>query len=82
LTDFDSSNNFISDLIELEMCCSIKKLNLNNNLIEAEENLTFICGLENLEYIDINNNPIVKKYEYCKNYLKNNLPNVKIAEEN
>jgi len=33
----EAKNNQISDLIELEMCTSIKKLDLENNLIENQD---------------------------------------------
>ena len=70
---FEAKNNEISDLIELEMSSSIKKLNLENNLIENEENIYFLSSLDNLEYINLLGNPI-------KNYdkkLKELLPNLK-----
>ena len=70
---FEAKNNEISDLIELEMCTSIKRLNLSNNLIEKEENINFISSLDNLEYLNLIGNPI-------KNYdkkLKELLPKLK-----
>ena len=70
---FEAKNNEISDLIELEMCTSIKKLNLSNNLIEKEENIYFLSSLDNLVYVNLSGNPI-------KNYdkkLKELLPNLK-----
>lgn len=70
---FEAKNNEISDLIELEMSTSIKKLNLENNLIENEENIYFLSSLDNLEYINLLGNPI-KNYE---NKLKELLPNLK-----
>ena len=69
----EAKNNEISDLIELEMSTSIKKLNLENNLIENEENIYFLSSLDNLEYLNLLGNPI-KNYE---NKLKELLPNLK-----
>ena len=66
-------NNEISDLIELEMSSSIKKLNLENNLIENEQNIYFLSSLDDLEYINLLGNPI-KNYE---KKLKDLLPNLK-----
>ena len=70
---FEAKNNEISDLIELEMSSSIKKLNLENNLIENEQNIYFLSSLEDLEYINLLGNPI-KNYEQK---LKELLPNLK-----
>jgi len=70
---FEAKNNEISDLIELEMCNSLVKINLENNLIENEQNIYFLSSLDNLEYINLLNNPI-KNYE---NKLKELLPNLK-----
>ena len=70
---FEAKNNEISDLIELEMSSSIKKLNLENNLIENEQNIYFLSSLDDLEYINLLGNPI-KNYEKI---LKDLLPNLK-----
>ena len=70
---FEAKNNEISDLIELEMSSSIKKLNLENNLIENEQNIYFLSSLDDLEYINLLGNPI-KNYE---KKLKDFLPNLK-----
>jgi hypothetical protein len=70
---FEAKNNEISDLIELEMSSSIKKLNLENNLIENEQNIYFLSSLDDLEYINLLGNPI-KNYE---KKLKDLLPNLK-----
>ena len=70
---FEAKNNEISDLIELEMSSSIKKLNLENNLIENEQNIYFLSSLDDLEYINLLGNPI-KNYE---KQLKDLLPNLK-----
>jgi hypothetical protein len=69
----EAKNNEISDLIELEMSSSIKKLNLENNLVQNEENIYFLSSLEDLEYINLLGNPI-KNYE---KKLKELLPNLK-----
>jgi hypothetical protein len=69
----EAKNNEISDLIELEMCSSIKKLNLENNSIENDQNIYFLSSLEDLEYINLLGNPI-KNYE---KKLKELLPNLK-----
>ena len=70
---FEAKNNEISDLIELEMSSSIKKLNLENNLIKDEQNIYFLSSLDDLEYINLLGNPI-KNYE---KKLKELLPNLK-----
>ena len=61
---FDASFNMISDLIDLEMCSSIVKLNLRNNLIEKEENISFLSTLPELTWLNLNENPIQKSNEY------------------
>ena len=43
---FEAKNNQISDLIELEMCMSLRKLDLENNLIENNQNLGFKKNFE------------------------------------
>jgi hypothetical protein len=55
------------------MSSSIKKLNLENNLIENEQNIYFLSSLDDLEYINLLGNPI-KNYE---KKLKDLLPNLK-----
>ena len=70
---FETKNNEISDLIELEMSTTIVKLNLENNLIENEQNIYFLSSMDNLVYINLLGNPI-KNYE---NKLKELLPNLK-----
>jgi hypothetical protein len=69
----EAKNNEISDLIELEMCTSLTKINLENNLIEDEQNIYFLSSLDNLDYINLSGNPI-KNYQ---NKLKELLPNLK-----
>ena len=69
----EAKNNEISDLIELEMSTSLVKINLENNLIEDEQNIYFLSSLDNLEYINLRDNPI-KNYE---KKLKELLPNLK-----
>jgi Leucine-rich repeat (LRR) protein len=44
---FETKNNEISDLIELEMSTTIVKLNLENNLIENEQNIYFLSSMDN-----------------------------------
>jgi hypothetical protein len=56
------------------MSSSIIKLNLKNNLIADEENLSFLSNLSDLKYLNLNNNPIqvkdINKYkELIKEYL-------------
>ncbi len=57
--------NYISDLLELEMCYSLKIINLKHNQIEEEDNLAFLSDLNNLEYLNLSNNPIQIKYNYA-----------------
>jgi len=70
----EAKNNQISDLIELEMCTSIKKLDLESNLIENIENIYFLSSLDGLIYLNLLKNPI-KNYE---DKLKDLLPNIKV----
>lgn len=58
MLNLDCSFNFVSDLIDLEMCYSIQSINLRNNLVEEEDNFLFLSGLTNLVYFNITNNPI------------------------
>jgi len=69
----EAKNNQISDLIELEMCTSIKKLDLESNLIENIENIYFLSSLDGLIYLNLLKNPI-QNYEQK---LKELLPNIK-----
>ena len=55
------------------MCSSIKKLDLENNLIESMENIYFLSSLDGLIYLNLLKNPI-KDYE---KKLKELLPNIK-----
>jgi hypothetical protein len=63
------------------MCNTIVILNLKNNKIESNENLTFLLALRNLKFLNMNDNPITKKFEKWKEFLKNRLPDIKIAED-
>ena len=60
----DLSYNKISDLIEFEMCSSIYKLNLRNNLISDQENISFLSGMSSLKWLNLNENPIKKNNNY------------------
>jgi hypothetical protein len=56
----------ITDLIELELCSNLEKLDLSFNKIEDEENLYFLSNLLNLKWLSLCENPIF----YNKNYKK------------
>ncbi len=54
------------------MCHSLEKINLNNNEIDEEDNISFLASLSKLQYINFSNNPIVLKgnFEFSlKKYL-------------
>jgi Leucine-rich repeat (LRR) protein len=71
----DLSNNQISDLIELEMCSSIIKLNLKSNLVSDSENITFLSGMTALKWLNLNENPIRKLNDYDE-LVKEKLPDL------
>ena len=70
LNGLDASHNKIEDLVELEMCSSIKILKLNDNNIENEDNFSFLVSLPNLQILHIKNNPFTK---YTSNWNFNNV---------
>ena len=55
LEKLDCSFNFISDLIELSMCHTLTSVNLSNNEVEEEDNISFLASLSGLTYINISN---------------------------
>ena len=73
---FEAKHNLINDLIELEMCSSIVKLDLEDNKIEKKENILFLSGLENLEELNLKSNPI-QDYE---NEIKETIPTIKVLD--
>ena len=80
----EAKNNIISDLIELEMCTSIKKLDLENNLIENSENIYFLSSLDGLTYLNLLKNPITNYEQKLKELLPNlkelNSPNKELCD--
>ncbi len=48
------------------MCFKLKKINLCNNLIEDDDNIYFLSGLDNLKYLNLNQNPIQNSKNYKK----------------
>jgi Leucine-rich repeat (LRR) protein len=64
----------------LEECTSLLRLNLSDNKIEDIQNLTSLSFLDNLEEIDLNNNPIQKQPNYNE-LLKNTFTNYNIKYE-
>ena len=73
---FEAKHNLINDLIELEMCSSIVKLDLEDNKIEKKENILFLSGLENLEELNLKSNPI-QDYE---SEIKEMIPSIKVLD--
>jgi hypothetical protein len=73
----DIENNEVSDLIDIDMCSELKKINFKNNKILDSDNLTFLSSINNLEYIDLRDNPICD-IENIENDFENNLNEVKI----
>jgi hypothetical protein len=61
------------------MCQDLTWVDLSNNVVEEEDNLTFLAALPKLEYINICNNPIGIKEDYIS-ILKNSLSHVKKVE--
>ena len=73
----DIEDNEISDLIDIDMCSELKKINLRKNKILDSDNLTFLSSINNLEYIDLRDNPICD-IENAENDFENNLNEVKL----
>lgn len=65
----------ISDLIELELCSKVEKLDLSYNKIEEEENLFFLSNLSYLKVLNLRDNPIFHNDKY-KNLIKEYLPDL------
>lgn len=76
----DASYNLISDLCELSECISLKRLNLSHNQIQDIGNIVSLSYLDELEEIDLNENPIQQLPNYSE-VLKNTLSNNKIIFE-
>ena len=74
---FEAKNNQISDLIELEMCISLKKLDLENNLVDNIQNIYFLSSLDGLTYLNLLKNPI-QNYEENFGRMKEYLRYLKI----
>ena len=73
----DIEDNEVSDLIDIDMCSELKKINLRKNKILDSDNLTFLSSINNLEYIDLRDNPICD-IENAENDFENNLNEVKL----
>ena len=73
----DIEDNEVSDLIDIDMCSELKKINLRKNKILDSDNLTFLSSINNLEYIDLRDNPICDIENVEKDF-ENNLNEVKI----
>ena len=54
----DIEDNEVSDLLDIDMCTKLNKLNISKNNISEIDNLSFLASMSNLEYLDIRNNPI------------------------
>jgi hypothetical protein len=65
----------ISDLIELELCSNIQKLDLSFNKIEDQDNLYFLSNLGKLKILNLRDNPIYFTDKY-KQYINEFLPNL------
>ena len=82
---FEAKNNLISDLIELEMCMSLKKLDLENNLVDNIQNIYFLSSLDGLVYLNLLKNPIQNYEDKIKNLLPNlkelNVPNNDLCDD-
>lgn len=68
----EAKDNKIDDLFELEMCTTLKKINLKNNLIKEEDNIFFLTSLIQLKYLNLNGN-IIQSNENYKNLILENL---------
>jgi hypothetical protein len=68
----------ISDITELEMCNSLRKLNLKDNNIDDPDNLFYLATLP-LVYLNLVGNPIYKRENY-KEIIQYNLPNLKALD--
>ena len=58
LKELYSSNNKISDLIDIEMCDELKIIDLSNNLIDNEDNLLFLNSCQKLQKVILVGNKI------------------------
>jgi hypothetical protein len=65
----------ISDLIELELCSNLEKLDLSFNKIEEEDNLYFLSNLSNLKILNLRENPINYSNKYIQ-LINEFLPNL------
>ncbi len=77
----DCSHNLIFDLIELEMCHSLITLNLEDNKIEDEENISYLSGLINLKSLNLNRNKI-QNYDKYLEMIGRYLPDLQKLDEN
>ena len=59
----DLENNHIKDLTDIDMCGSLSKINLSKNDLDDDSALTFLFCVDNLTYLDIRNNPLIKDEE-------------------
>ena len=66
----DLEKNDIDDLVDIDMCENIKELNVKENKISEEDNLSYIAGLINLEYLDIRFNPISQNKDFKTKIIK------------
>lgn len=65
LTKLDLSNQEIQDLSGLENCANLKDLNLANNLISDNSNLSKVIELPHLEEIDLSDNQLTDASVFC-----------------
>ena len=76
LREFSAKNNKISDLFELDSLPEMQYLMLESNQISDLENITFLSGMEKLEYLNLVQNPISSLNNYKKK-IEEYLPNLK-----
>jgi len=62
------------------MCSSIKKLNLRDNTITSEDNISFLCNLVDLKYLNLSGNPICQNKNY-KLLVEENLPKLETLDK-
>jgi predicted RNA-binding protein with PUA-like domain len=60
---FLATDNIINDIFELTYLSNLKHLDIQNNKIYDVENFDFLNMLENVEYINISNNPFIEKLD-------------------
>jgi hypothetical protein len=79
LEEFEAKGNQLTDITELEMCSSLKRLNLRDNFIDDPDCLFYISTIPLVE-LNLCGNPIRKRENY-KELIQYNLPGLKKLDD-